>query len=158
MLSVDTFFPAAFPVLALAHFVALLSPGPDFFLLTGYGIRHRLRGSVFICLGIALGNAFYIAVSIIGWSSIRDNPLLFAGIEIVGAIYLSWLGYQLLKSQSQKIDLIESKHSSLSIYRQLVVGASSALLNPKNALFYMSLMVVILGRSLLTLRRVIYTI
>lgn len=26
-------FPPAFPALALAHFVALLSPGPDFFLL-----------------------------------------------------------------------------------------------------------------------------
>ncbi len=36
-------FPPAFPSLALAHFVALLSPGPDFFLLVGYAIR--LRGS-----------------------------------------------------------------------------------------------------------------
>lgn len=26
-----SFFPPAFPALALSHFVALLSPGPDFF-------------------------------------------------------------------------------------------------------------------------------
>lgn len=26
-----TLFPSAFPALALSHFVALLSPGPDFF-------------------------------------------------------------------------------------------------------------------------------
>ena len=32
----ELFFPSAFLALALAHFVALLSPGPDFFLLTGY--------------------------------------------------------------------------------------------------------------------------
>ena len=44
-------FPPAFPALALAHFVALLSPGPDFFLLVGYAVRYRLRGSVGLCLG-----------------------------------------------------------------------------------------------------------
>jgi threonine/homoserine/homoserine lactone efflux protein len=32
----ELLFPSAFLALALAHFVALLSPGPDFFLLVGY--------------------------------------------------------------------------------------------------------------------------
>ena len=41
----ELFFPSAFLALALAHFVALLSPGPDFFLLMGYAARYRLRGS-----------------------------------------------------------------------------------------------------------------
>lgn len=41
----ELFFPSAFLALALAHFVALLSPGPDFFLLVGYAARYRLRGS-----------------------------------------------------------------------------------------------------------------
>ena len=50
-----TLFPAAFAMLALSHFVALLSPGPDFFLLTGYAIRYRLRGSMGLCIGIAAG-------------------------------------------------------------------------------------------------------
>ncbi len=31
MHTLSTLFPAAFPALALSHFVALLSPGPDFF-------------------------------------------------------------------------------------------------------------------------------
>ncbi|KAE9894833.1 LysE family translocator, partial [Enterobacteriaceae bacterium TzEc051] len=37
----ELFFPSAFLALALAHFVALLSPGPDFFLLMGYVARYR---------------------------------------------------------------------------------------------------------------------
>lgn len=41
----ELLFPSAFLALALAHFVALLSPGPDFFLLVGYAARYRLRGS-----------------------------------------------------------------------------------------------------------------
>lgn len=41
MHTLSTLFPAAFPALALSHFVALLSPGPDFFLLVGYAVRYR---------------------------------------------------------------------------------------------------------------------
>lgn len=147
MFSFDILIPAAFPALALAHFVALLSPGPDFFLLTGYSIRYHFRGSALICLGIALGNGFYILIAIIGWSSIRDIPLLFSITEIAGAFYLLWLGYQLLKSHSQNIELNSASRPSLAFHRQLLVGFSSAVLNPKNALFYMSLMTVILGDS-----------
>lgn len=62
MEQVTTLFPPAFPALALAHFMALLSPGPDFFLLVGYAVRYRLRGSVGLCLGIAAGKwALYSA-------------------------------------------------------------------------------------------------
>lgn len=60
MHTLSTLFPAAFPALALSHFVALLSPGPDFFLLIGYAVRYRIRGSIGLCLGIAAGNALYI--------------------------------------------------------------------------------------------------
>lgn len=35
----ELLFPSAFLALGLAHFVALLSPGPDFFLLVGYAAR-----------------------------------------------------------------------------------------------------------------------
>ncbi len=138
-------FPAAFPLLALAHFVALLSPGPDFFLLAGHAVRHRLRGSAYICVGIALGNAVYIAIAIAGWSGIRDNAPLFQLIELLGAGYLLWLGGQLIRSRSRSLALQAEPGAPLSATRQCLMGLASALLNPKNALFYMSLMTVILG-------------
>lgn len=62
MHTLSTLFPAVFPALALSHFVALLSPGPDFFLLIGYAVRYRIRGSIGLCLGIAAGNALYIVL------------------------------------------------------------------------------------------------
>ena len=80
-------FPPAFPALALAHFVALLSPGPDFFLLVGYAVRYRLRGSVGLCLGIAAGNGIYILLAIAGWGILRQHPLLFTLIALLGALY-----------------------------------------------------------------------
>lgn len=67
-------FPSAFPALALAHFVALLSPGPDFFLLVGYAVRYRMRDSTGLCVGIAVGNGLYILLAIIGWGILRQLP------------------------------------------------------------------------------------
>ena len=82
------FVAPTFPALALAHFMALLSPGPDFFLVVGHAARRGLRGAAFICLGIALGNALYIALAVSGWSLIRQWPLLYRCMELAGAGYL----------------------------------------------------------------------
>ncbi|MDI3323266.1 LysE family translocator [Pontibacterium granulatum] len=144
-MSLELLFPAAFPALVLAHFVALLSPGQDFFLISANTIGHGLRGSRFICVGVALGNAVYIAIAILGWSGIRDNPVIFTVIEFAGALYLLWIGLQLLRSKPQLMTGGQGEIEAPSVLKQLLLGINSALLNPKNALFYMSLMAVILG-------------
>lgn len=143
--SVLSLIPAAFPALALAHFLALLSPGPDFFLIIGHAVRHRLRGSLFICLGIALGNALYICLAVSGWSVMRQAPALYRCMELAGAGYLAWLGYLLLRASRQTTNLATGEASPLSAGRQLLTGLGSALLNPKNAVFYLTLMTVIMG-------------
>ena len=118
----------------LAHFVALLSPGPDFFLLTGHAIQHQL-GHRFICLGIATGNAVYILLAISGWHGLTQQPWLFTAVEITGALYLCWLGYQLIRSPMRQLQLQQQTHA-LTSGRQFVIGLSSALLNPKMRCLY----------------------
>ena len=147
--SVSALIPAAFPALALAHFLALLSPGPDFFLILGHAVRHRLRGALFICLGIALGNALYICLAVSGWSVMRQIPALYRIMELAGAAYLAWLGFLLLRASRQSAigatSLATEAASPLSPAKQLLTGLGSTLLNPKNAVFYLTLMTVILG-------------
>ena len=138
-------FPAAFPALALAHFVSLLSPGPDFLLIVGHGVRHRFRGTAFICLGIALGNVVYISLALAGWSGLRQYPLLFRILEVTGAVYLVWIGYKLWRSSWRPSELDSGSVRALGPGRQLAVGLGSALLNPKNMVFYLTLMTVIIG-------------
>lgn len=145
MEQVTTLLPPAFPALALAHFMALLSPGPDFFLLVGYAVRYRLRGSVGLCLGISAGNGLYILLVVIGSGLLREVPLLFTVIELLGAAYLLWVGRQLLRSRAGQVAWEHTESARPSLSRQLLLGLGSSLLNPKNALFYLALMTALLG-------------
>ena len=146
-------FPSAFPALVLAHFVALLSPGPDFFLLVGYAVRYRMRGSTGLCVGIAIGNGLYILLAIIGWGILRQLPLLFTIIELLGALYLLWIGSLLIRSRPQTLTGTDARSTCPGFGKQLLLGLGSSLLNPKNALFYLALMTALLGPSVTLLQQ-----
>lgn len=138
-------FPASFWSLALAHGLALLSPGPDFMLVLSHGARHRLSGTLFICLGIALGNAVYIILAIAGWAGIREHAGVYRLLELAGAAYLGWLGWRLLGSRprDENVAADVSGADRRSACAQLFLGLASALLNPKNMVFYLTLMTVL---------------
>lgn len=146
-------FPSAFPALALAHFVALLSPGPDFFLLVGYAARYRMRGSAGLCVGIAFGNGLYVLLAIIGWGILRQLPLLFTVIELLGVLYLLWIGSLLVRSRPQTLTGTDAQSTCPGFGKQLLLGLGSSLLNPKNALFYLALMTALLGPSVTLLQQ-----
>lgn len=149
----QSLFPLAFPLLAISHFVALLSPGPDFFLLTGYAIRYRVAGSIGIVVGIATGNALYILLAVIGWSELREMPHLFVAIELAGAAYLLWIGSRLCRSQPDGMELNAVTVQRPSVPAQFLLGLASSLLNPKNALFYLALMTTLLGADVTLLQQ-----
>lgn len=115
-------------------------------MLAGYAIRYRLRGSVGIGPGIALGNAVYIVLAMYGWRLLQDYAVLFRLIEIAGALYLIWIGGHLLCSRKQNLALSATWMDCPSWRKQFLLGLGSALLNPKNALFYLALMTSILAQ------------
>lgn len=139
--------PASFPTLALAHFLALISPGPDFFLIVGHAARRKLRGALPLCAGIACGNALYIILAIAGWTVIRHSPLIYRGLELAGGGYLLWMGALLLRASRRSAVLSATEARVISPVKQFGAGLASALLNPKNAIFYLTLMTVIIGQE-----------
>ena len=119
----------------------------------GYAARYRLRGSAGLCVGIAAGNALYIVLVIIGWSALRQFTWLFTLIEVCGALYLLWIGSHLVRSQPQALALAETRQRCPSLIKQILLGLGSALLNPKNALFYLALMTAVLGPDVTLLQQ-----
>lgn len=130
-------------------------PGPRFFLLVGYAVRYRIRGSLGLCLGIAAGNALYIVLAIVGWGLLRQAPLLFLLIELLGAGYLLWIGSLLIRSRPAAMAVESVRASRPGFGKQLLLGLGSSLLNPKNALFYLALMTSLLGPAVTLLQQTV---
>lgn len=127
-----------FVAVAVAHFLALLIPGVDFFLIARTAMANGWRNAAGACLGIASANGIFIAAALSGVSLIR-HPILLDGIQLAGGGFLVLVGVAFLRSK-ERIDLDEGPSVRRTTWlRNLGLGLVSGLLNPKNALFYVSL-------------------
>ena len=137
-----------FLIIALTHFLALLSPGPDFFLILSTLLRQGTTSAKVVCIGIAAGNAgilllIYLSLFYLG----KINPFLLQFMHYAGAFYLLYLAYQCFVYAKQRIDLNQRDLTILtrvdSSLFNFFKGLQSSILNPKNFMFYSSLLVLV---------------
>ncbi|MEO8222013.1 MAG: LysE family transporter [Specibacter sp.] len=127
-----------FFAVAAAHFLALLIPGVDFFLIARTTMSHGWRNASGACLGIALANGVFIAAAFSGLSLI-SHPVVLGTIQTAGGIFLCHIGVVFLRSNTAAVVLDASVAAGGAWGKNLGLGFASGLLNPKNALFYVSL-------------------
>ena len=130
-----------FLIIAGAHFLALLSPGPDFFLIVRSAVINGARVASGVCVGIALANGVYIGLAISGVAVLQQVAGLFAVLKWAGCAYLAWLGWRFLtvRGETPKPEMHGAAKTSGNWWRECRVGFLSGILNPKNSLFYASL-------------------
>lgn len=139
-----------FFTVALAHFLALLSPGPDFVLVVKSAIRNDRNKAMGVAVGISVANALYIALCLIGVGAILASSIwLMTTLKVIGGLFLIFLAIQALKAKkSDYADLAltqnESEAVKASFGKEFITGFMSGILNPKNLLFYLSLFTVAL--------------
>ena len=144
-------FLTVFIPVALAHFLALVSPGPDFLLLIKTSLRQNAGVAMGAALGIALGNACYIALCLLGVGALLSQSVpVMIGLKLAGGLFLMWLGWKALRAKRADYaamvvaDAAPVRATRGAFAKALVTGLASALLNPKNLLFYLSLFTVVL--------------
>jgi threonine/homoserine/homoserine lactone efflux protein len=130
-----------FLIIAGAHFLALLSPGPDFFLIVRSAVINGARVASGVCVGIALANGVYIGLAISGLAVLQEVAGLFAMLKWAGCAYLVWLGWHFLTLRGEAImpEARNPERQNGNWWRECRVGFLSGILNPKNSLFYASL-------------------
>jgi len=139
-----------FFTVAVAHFLALLSPGPDFLLIVKSALKNGDRKSTGIAAGIASANALYIALCIIGVGHLLAGSVkIMIALKVMGGLFLIYLAVQALRARKgdyKKMALAESSAalSKTSWTREFSVGFMSGILNPKNLLFYLGLFSLVL--------------
>ena len=88
---------------ALIHLLAVMSPGPDFIMLTRNTITYSRKAGIYTALGLGCGILVHVIYSLVGIGLIISQSIvLFSGIKFIGAAYLIYLGYKSLTSKSPK--------------------------------------------------------
>ena len=135
-------FSSEFLLLAGAHLLALASPGPDFLLLLRGALRHGRAYGLAASLGIALANGIYIALALAGFSLLQQSPLLLMGMQWLASLYLAWLGWMFMRASLAPAVLPDAQARPgprAGAAAGMLAGFLSAVLNPKNGVFYFGL-------------------
>ena len=141
-----------FLVIAFTHFLALLSPGPDFFLILTSLLQKGRHYTYGVVLGITLGNALILAACLFGFILLGDlSSGLLTLFKWLGAAYLAYLSFLCfnaarasdLSFSTEENNLIDQANIKQNKIKSLMLGVQSSLLNPKNIMFYSSLMLLI---------------
>lgn len=153
---------ADFLTLAVAHLLAVASPGPDLALVLRQGARSRAI-AIQSSLGIGAGILVHVAYCLLGVGLIiSQEPRLMNLLRLAGAAYLIWLGGQCLRSGCQQLKhkrrqsndsapenseapTLEAKTPGFGErpLRAFITGFLTNVLNPKATLFFLALYAVV---------------
>ncbi len=115
--------------------LAVISPGPDFAMVTRNSYAFGVRTGLFTALGIACGVQIHVMYTVFGIAVlIVDSPTLFMAMKLLGASYLIYLGYRSFTNKTTLTFEQETKNvpSPLVAFR---IGFLTNALNPKTMLF-----------------------
>ena len=119
-------------VLPVVHFLALTSPGADFFYVISNSLSKNRKEAILSALGISFGIITWSIFVFIGVGKLLDRYEIFNFIlPIIGSCYLFYLSYVLFKNRNDSLNDIETTKKRNSLLAGFVINVS----NPK-AFFY----------------------
>lgn len=148
-----------FLALAIAHIVAVASPGPDFAVVTKNTIQSGKRIGRMTALGVGVAILLHVTYALLGFSVlVKSNETLFTIIKWIGALFLIYLGVMSLKAKGG--DTISSKNNQTTeqqnpwkAFRQ---GFFTNALNVKAMLFFLFLFTSLVSEKTTTATKAFY--
>lgn len=127
--------------IVLLHLLALISPGPDFFMAVNNSLKYSRKTGIWTAVGFGLGISVHILYCVAGLAYIISQSILvFSLIKFLGAGYLIYIGYKSFFSKSEEIDVKKQhKQKDISPLIAIKTGLLTNILNPKATLFFLSL-------------------
>ncbi|MDF7630719.1 LysE family transporter [Erwiniaceae bacterium L1_55_4] len=125
--------------------LAVISPGPDFAMVTRNSLMLSRRSGVLTALGIGLGVLVHVTYTLVGVGLLIQQSLwLFNLIKWVGAAYLIYLGAKMLRTKGGSLPA-DQAFTPLSDIAALRTGFLTNALNPKTTVFIVSLFLQVVG-------------
>ena len=119
-------------VAAIVLFLAIPGPG-NLALLTSTG-EGGIRGGLAATMGLIAGDQVLMWLAVAGVAALlAAYPAAFAAVQWVGAAYLAWLGFKMLRAKPGDAPILNFRPRDY--FRQTLF---ITLLNPKAIVFYMA--------------------
>jgi threonine/homoserine/homoserine lactone efflux protein len=120
----------------IALFFLEVTPGPDMMLILGRGIGQGRKVALMTVIGmIFIAGFIKIALLVLGVASLlQAYPEALTALRWMGAAYLLWLGFKLIRASfhDRMLAVAPRRNSAWSAMRE---GAINSLTNPKSLLF-----------------------
>ena len=128
-----------FAVVAAAHALAVMSPGPDLAIVTRQTLAHGRAAGLRTALGIASGISVHITYAMFGLAwAIQQYPPLLTGLRYVGALLLLWIGWGALRAKPSIVPAPVAAGTRAAA-RDFGIGFLTNALNVKAMLFFVAL-------------------
>ncbi|PYC25556.1 lysine transporter LysE [Pseudomonas jessenii] len=115
--------------------LAVISPGPDFAMVTRNSYAFGRQSGLMAALGIACGVQVHVFYTVFGVAVIiTQSPLLFMAMKLLGAGYLVYLGIKSI-TNTAVLTFTEAGGSAPSSWAVFRSGFLTNALNPKTMLF-----------------------
>jgi RhtB (resistance to homoserine/threonine) family protein len=129
------------PFLAISVLLIVM-PGPDTAVVTKNALMGGRRSGVYCAFGVAIGLTVWSIAAALGIAALlQASAVGFLVLKIAGAIYLVWIGIQMLRARDPAAAATATGHGVAPHGRggkALRQGLLSDLSNPKIAVFFTS--------------------
>jgi len=117
----------------------LLIPGPTILLVLSYALTQGRKVAVATAAGVALGDLIAMTASLLGLGAlVLASATAFMVLKWIGALYLLWLGYKMLRSAGQACLGDIKKSTNLPARGVFGHAATVTALNPKGIGFFIA--------------------
>jgi RhtB (resistance to homoserine/threonine) family protein len=126
----------------LIWLAAVVSPGPNFLVVSRLALSRSRRSAIGATAGITVGSLIYAALTMFGLSVlILRFACLGDTIRFVGGAYLVWLGIQAWRARPKNLSPAAAKEvqDATSLRHGLRVGFLTEITNPKGIAFFLGL-------------------
>ncbi|MCB9034797.1 MAG: LysE family transporter [Chitinophagales bacterium] len=147
--------------IALVYLLGLISPGPDFVMCVKNSLQYNRTTGRYTALGFGLGILVHIAYSFLGIAYlISTNKNIFIIIQLLGALYLLYMGIGAIKNANTTFQINEQHQNKqgLSAIQAIKSGFLTNILNPKATLFFLSIFTVIQTKQVPLLNSILLSI
>ncbi|AVJ17156.1 amino acid transporter [Serratia sp. MYb239] len=134
--------------------LAVISPGPDFAMVSRNSLTGSRASGLYCALGIGLGVLVHVGYTLVGVGLLIQRSLwLFTVLKFIGAAYLIYLGLQMYRHAATAPTPAATPAHNIGEWRALKTGFLTNVLNPKTTIFIVSLfMQVVNPQSSLTVQ------